>query len=109
MWKYVSRRVKDTFNSTYNNVLDVRKTWTTCGNTSQQAVVGVDQNVDGCSQTANSIKTAEFKFGDILVFRCTKSSEYNQHQQEKYQKKFTHDGQNRLHNTLLGAITWVII
>lgn len=36
MWKYVTRRVKDSFERTYN-VLDVRRTWT-CGSGGQDAI-----------------------------------------------------------------------
>lgn len=90
MWKFVSRRFKDTVERTYN-VLDVRQTWT----------CGVDNKKDTKTSTAASVAintdTPSTQCTSLYIWRC---GDYNKRKSSQNDQYF-HNGFYR-HSEFIG-------
>lgn len=81
MWKYVSRRIKDTVEKTYN-VFDVRSACYTSSIHQNQKALKLCE--DGCSSGGSDGSGGE-----------------------KFKEKFGTSSGRGIHNSFLGALTWV--
>lgn len=86
MWKYVSRRIKDTVEKTYI-VFDVRSACYTSSIHQNNKCLKLSE--DGCSSEG----------GD---------SDGSSSGRERFKSKFGTSSGSGIHNSFLGALTWVI-
>lgn len=82
MWKYVSRRIKDTVEKTYN-VFDVRSACYTSSIQQNQKSLKICE--DGCSSGGSDDGSGG----------------------ERFKEKFGTSSGRGIHNSFIGALTWV--
>lgn len=97
MWKYVSRRIKDSIDKTYCNVLDVKRTWTCSGNGN----AGNGLNTCGAIEQFISFSCVNKRNRCGANFKSS-----SKEKDDEFKEKIHHDsGYNR--HSLAGALTWV--
>ena len=106
MWKYVSRRIKDTVEKTYN-VLDATRTWS-CGGAGEK----ICPLTDASSVEQQSQQEKEHKRKLILCILSSNNNGTNSSSSsgnEGYNENIGAKHQQRLNHTWVGALTWVSI
>uniref|UniRef100_A0A0K8TS30 Putative extracellular protein sel-1 n=1 Tax=Tabanus bromius TaxID=304241 RepID=A0A0K8TS30_TABBR len=105
MWKYVSRRLKETIDRA-NNILDVHRTWnytpTTVNTTDTKTGAGpsaIDKHIK-----SSSLRPRNFDRG-LCTSGTPKSNEKSENA-EGHKKKYCNDDDFKIHDNLLSAITW---
>lgn len=98
MWKYVSRRIKDSIDKTYYNVLDVKRTWTCSSSAS------ANNGVSTCGSPDKFIILSPFnKDKSGANFNSSSTN-----QDDDFKEKIRPDT-GCFGHSLIGALTWVII
>ena len=116
MWKYVSRRVKDVYDKTYN-VLDLRRNRFVCQiegfSSSPSSLSRNNRNDDHLLRNSSLVVKSSSTGNSELCFLYlhnrhgsnSKSSSSSSRREDFHQKDY--QTYARLQNTWLGALTWV--
>lgn len=104
MWKYVSRRIKDSVERTYN-VLETRRTWT-CGGEKLSQASDQDDEKKVCRRQKLNKNVYSYEQNVDLVASRSSSSSGGFDEEYKSKQSYKHH-ECKFQQNILGVLTWV--